>query len=256
MIPKIIHYCWFGNNPFPKLSKKCIKSWRKYCPDYEIIEWNEDNYDLQNAPLYVKQAYAKKKWAFVTDYVRLQIVYEFGGIYLDTDVELLQPLDFLLVHNAFFGFQHDNCISTGLGFGAIKGLTLLLNIMEDYSNIPFVKSDGSMDLTACPERNSHVFKEFGFALDGTNQMIDKIALYGTEYFCPMSWNERKLSITNRTVSIHWYSASWWNNAQRKYEKKRKKQKKINLIKAKLKNVIGTKFYDRLKKCFGENKCHK
>ena len=93
MIPKIIHYCWFGRNPKPKLALKCIKSWKKYCPDYEIIEWNEDSFDIESAPLYVRQAYEAKKWAFVTDYVRLYAMTKFGGIYMDTDVEVIKPLD-------------------------------------------------------------------------------------------------------------------------------------------------------------------
>ena len=110
MIPKIIHYCWFGRNPKPKLAEKCIKSWKKYCPEYEIIEWNEDNYDLSSAPLYVRQAYEAKRWAFVTDYIRLQVIYENGGIYLDTDVELRKSLDPLLVHQAYFGFEDEKNI--------------------------------------------------------------------------------------------------------------------------------------------------
>lgn len=104
-IPKVIHYCWFGHDPKPKLAEKCIKSWKKKCPDYKIIEWNEENFDISACPLYVRQAYEAKKWAFVTDYVRLKVVYEHGGIYLDTDVELKKNLDFLLNHKAYFGFE-------------------------------------------------------------------------------------------------------------------------------------------------------
>ena len=114
MIPKTIHYCWFGGNPLPKLAKKCIKSWKKYCPDFEIIEWNEANFDISSAPLYVRQAYEAKKWAFVTDYVRLYALTSYGGIYMDTDVEVIKPLDFFLNHDAFSGFESEKSIPTGI----------------------------------------------------------------------------------------------------------------------------------------------
>ena len=119
-IPKVIHYCWFGGNPKPKLVQKCIHSWKKYCPDYEIIEWNESNFDISSCPLYVRQAYDVKKWAFVSDYARLKIIHTCGGIYLDTDVELIKSLDSLLEYNAFFGFEDGKYVATGLGFGAVS----------------------------------------------------------------------------------------------------------------------------------------
>ena len=122
MIPKLIHYCWFGHNPLPKDAKRCIRSWKKYCPDYVIKEWNEDNFDISQCPQYVRQAYEAKKWAFVSDYVRLKLVHDHGGVYMDTDVELLKPLDRLLSHKAYFGFEDDGLqINTGLGFGAERG---------------------------------------------------------------------------------------------------------------------------------------
>ena len=160
-IPRTIHYCWFGRNPLPKLAQKCIKSWKKYCPDYEIIQWNEDNYDLSAAPLYVRQAYEAKKWAFVTDYVRLQVVYEHGGIYLDTDVELIKKLDPLLQYDAYFGFEDGKHIATGLGFGAVKGAPILRELMEDYHDIPFILPDGGYDTKTCPVRNTEVFLRHG-----------------------------------------------------------------------------------------------
>ena len=116
-IPKVLHYCWFGGAPKPKNIQNCIRSWKKYCPDYEIIEWNEQNFDVSQS-LYTRQAYDARRWAFVADYARLKILYEQGGIYMDTDVELLRSLDDLLVYPAFFGFQHNNEVATGLGFGA------------------------------------------------------------------------------------------------------------------------------------------
>ena len=132
-IPKVIHYCWFGKGEMPKLAKKCIRSWKKYCPDYEIICWNEDNFDLsQNR--YMREAYEAGKWAFVSDFARLKIIYENGGIYLDTDVEIIKPIDDLTVNRGFMGFDEKGIVATGLGFGAEKGNEI---IGEFFNGITF-----------------------------------------------------------------------------------------------------------------------
>lgn len=208
MIPKTIHYCWFGGNPLPKLAEKCIKSWKKYCPDYEIIRWDESNYDIASAPLYVRQAYEAKKWAFVTDYVRLQVIYEHGGIYLDTDVELIKPLDRFLAHQAYFGFEDQNYIATGLGFGGKKGTPILFEMMEDYTSISFVLDDGSYDMTSCPVRNTNVFLRHGLIQNGQYQEIDGFALYPKDVFCPKDNSTKKIIVTDNTSCIHHYSGSW------------------------------------------------
>ena len=257
MIPKIIHYCWFGGNPLPKLAQKCIKSWKKYCPDYEIIEWNESNFDISSAPLYVRQAYELKKWAFVTDYVRLKVVYENGGIYLDTDVELIKPLDSFLIYDSFFGFEH-KFIATGLGFGAIKNNGLLKNMMEDYNDIPFILNNGLYDNLPCPDRNSHVFLEYGFIINGKTQIIDNNAVFSAEYFCPRQWDDKTIKLTKNTYSIHHYTASWKTKEeikkQEKYQKRIKKhikiekrEKRVLLFKSKIKKILGESFYGFLKK---------
>jgi len=152
-IPKVIHYCWFGGNEKSKLIKKCIDSWKKYCPDYEIKEWNESNFDIE-INNYVKEAYEAKKWAFVSDYARLWIVYNYGGIYLDTDVELIKSLDNLLNYKAYFGSEDGKLINTGLGFGAIKDNEFVKKIKDDYEYIHFIKDDGTYDITPCPKRNT------------------------------------------------------------------------------------------------------
>ena len=209
MIPKKIHYCWFGRNPKPPLAEKCISSWKKYCRDYEIIEWNEDNYDLSQAPLYVRQAYETKKWAFVTDYVRLQIVYEQGGIYVDTDVEFRKKPDELLNHQAYFGFESMNYVTTGVGFGAVKGCQILKDLMDDYQDVPFLLEDGSCDLTACPIRNNEVFLRHGLKQDGTRQVLHgDVLILPKEYLSPVEQSTNELRCTKETISIHWYSASW------------------------------------------------
>lgn len=141
-IPKKIHYCWFGRNPLPESAKKCIESWKKYCPAYEIIEWNEDNFDLTENR-YAREAYEQKKWAFVSDYARLKIVYEQGGIYMDVDVELIKPLDELTELDGYMGFEKEidgqMWIATGLGFGARAGHPIVGALLKDYEDIPFIK---------------------------------------------------------------------------------------------------------------------
>ena len=140
MLPKKIHYCWFGGNELPDLAIKCIESWKKYCPDYEIIEWNETNFDLECCD-FVKEAYKAKKWAFVSDYARLKVVYDNGGIYLDTDVELVKSLDILLQEKCYFGEETTGYVATGLGFGAENGnrtsdfFPLCINSLRDFSDL-------------------------------------------------------------------------------------------------------------------------
>lgn len=211
-IPKVIHYCWFGGNPLPKDAKRCIESWKKFCPDYQIIEWNESNFDYTDN-LYAKQAMECKRWAFVSDYARLKIVYEQGGIYLDTDVELIRPLDSLLDLEAFFGFESNRCkqeaeVATGLGFGARKGNAVVKAMMEDYETIPFLKEDGTPDMTPCPERNTRVLVGLGLRTDGTRQTMAGAEIFPAEYFCPIGFQSDQSNITKDTYSIHHYHASW------------------------------------------------
>jgi len=255
MIPKVIHYCWFGGNPKPKLAKKCIRSWKKYCPDSEILEWNESNYDLSSAPLYVRQAYERKKWAFVTDYVRLQVVYDHGGIYLDTDVELLRSLDDLLENKAYFGFEDGECIATGLGFGAEKGIQILKEMMEQYHHCPFILPDGTYDLETCTERNTKVFIQHGLQPNGKYQVLDDNVFILPECVLrPYHDWKGTLNIVPETISIHWYNASWQPDSY-------KKDKESSVNKAKemrrkeffhclpqrvLRKILGNATVDRIK----------
>lgn len=262
MIPKVIHYCWFGGNEKPKLFKKCYKSWKKYCPGYEIIEWNESNFDISSCPLYVRQAYEAKKWAFVTDYVRLKVIYDNGGIYFDTDVELKKCPDFLLEYKAFFGFERGKCINTGLGFGAEKGTNLLSELMQDYDDILFIKEDGSFDITPCPERNTDIFIKHGLIQDDSKQLIDdNILILPTSFLCPVDYKTGELKLTSETVSVHWFSASWHDSlkydtlvAKKRAEKKLIKRKNFRDRLVHLPNyvflkVLGQERYERLKQSF-------
>lgn len=255
MIPKTIHYCWFGRNPLPKLAKKCIKSWKKYCPDYEIIEWNEDNFDISACPLYVRQAYEAKKWAFVTDYVRLKVVYDHGGIYLDTDVELKKPLDALLSYGAYFGFEDGVHIATGLGFGAEKGHPLLKELMDDYAEIPFVREDGSFDTLPCPQRNTAILLRHGMQQNDSRQVLDgNILILPSEYFCPLSYQNGRKKCTENTISIHWFDASWQSEAQKKTHKDTVKKWNAAMRKDYVRHIpnrlmralLGTARYNKLK----------
>lgn len=219
-IPKVIHYCWFGGNPLPTSATKCIESWKKYCPDYEIIQWNERNYDLASAPLYVRQAYEAKKWAFVTDYIRLEIVYQHGGIYLDTDVEVIRSLDPLLRHDCFIGRQPGFQVNTGSGFGAVKGHPLLKIMLDDYQDIPFIKENGEMDLWTCPHRNSQWLFEHGLRYDDSYQELAGAAIYPIEYFSPKDAYTRVISKTKNTYSIHHCDGSWNPNETKQVHAKR------------------------------------
>lgn len=209
MIPKTIHFCWFGRNEKPTLVKKCIESWKAKCPDYRIIEWNEDNFDItQNT--YAREAYTAKKWAFVTDYARLWIIHKYGGIYLDTDVELLKPLDDLLGNSAFLGWEDTGKIATGLGFGAEAGNPVIWCMLQDYMNIHFQNLDGSLDTLPCPVRNT---KSVAHLLpEKTNYdkitRIQDATIYPREYFCPLSADGSTMIKTENTYSIHWFTASW------------------------------------------------
>ncbi len=237
MIPKVIHYCWFGGNELPKLAKKCIRSWKKHCPDYEIKRWDESNFDINECPLYVRQAYENKKWAFVTDYIRLKLVYENGGIYLDTDVEVQKNIDEFLKYDAFFGFENGELINTGSGFGAKTNHPIVKEIMDQYENISFIKEDGSFDLLACPARNTEVFLKHGLLKNDKFQVLhEKVAILPTEYFCPINSVTKEKNITSNTYTIHWFSGSWlpW-----------KEQAKQNILKC-IGKVIGTKNANKIK----------
>lgn len=254
MIPKVIHYCWFGHTPKPKLFYKCYKSWKKKCPEYEIVEWNESNFDISSCPLYVRQAYEAQKWAFVTDFVRLKIIYENGGIYLDTDVEVRKNLTSLLKYDAYFGFENNCFIATGLGFGAIKKSKIIEELIKDYETIPFVLNDGEYDETPCPERNTPHFKKYGFEINGETQVKDNICVFSSEYLSPLSFETGKKHITQNTISIHWYSASWKTKEQLEYYKKTKSKERqekrkdyiIHIPNRLIKKALGEEKYKKLK----------
>ncbi len=211
MIPKIIHYCWFGRKPLPKLALKCIASWKKFLPDYEIKEWNEDNFDVNSIP-YIAQAYKHKKYAFVSDYARFKILYEQGGIYFDTDVEVIKSIDDILAKGAFFGLEQDItenfACAPGLGFACNPGLGLLREMLELYKNLDFKQSDGSLNQKTIVEYFSEMLLKKGLQPISGIIEFEGVFIYPPDYFCPKPSEFGKIQITENTRTIHHYAASW------------------------------------------------
>ena len=205
MIPKKIHYCWFGKKELPAKAIHCIESWRKHCSEYEIIEWNEDNYDVYQNP-YTTYVYNSKKFAFLSDYARLQIILKEGGLYFDVDVEVVRSLDELLVHNAFFGFETKEYINTGVGFGAEADNPIVACMLREYDQL----LDGMHGTIGCPILNTRALLNHGLKLNGEKQDIDGAAIYPIQYFNPYDDPTGVLNKTEETFSIHWYAKSWMN----------------------------------------------
>ncbi len=206
MIPKIIHYCWFGPNEKTKLANKCIDSWRMYCSDYRIIEWNEQNFDIYIYP-YAQYCYENKKYAFLSDFVRLLKVYEYGGIYFDVDVEVIRNIDDLLMYPAYFGFENKKHINTGLGFGAEKENPIVYAMLNHYL---LMEPDrfGNYPINKCPQLNTEALVPYGLKLNGKNQQIEGAQILSKEYLNPLEDATGVLSITENTYSINWYGKSW------------------------------------------------
>lgn len=221
MIPKTIHYCWFGGKPLPESAKRCIESWKKYCPDYQIIEWNDTNYDITKN-LYMKEAYECRRFAFVSDYARLDVVYSYGGIYLDTDVELVRAPDALLKLSGFCGVERDShCVALGQGFGAEKGNPTVKRMLDAYTNAHFIVN-GEQDLTPEPKRNTKTLRSIGYTEQTGITTCEAMTIFPAEYFCPKSFETGALFLTENTISIHHYGVSWYSPTERYARALRKK----------------------------------
>lgn len=225
-IPKKIHCCWFSGDEKPGLYQKCIDSWKVYCPDYEIIEWNQDNYDVTKN-LYMRQALEARKWAFVSDYARLDLVYTYGGIYMDMDMELVSSLDSVLGHKAYFSFDCYNCVEMGASFGAEPGLPILKTMMKQYETIPFVNEQGGFNLAPQPIHMVNSFKAAGLKLDGCFQVIDEMAFYPIEYFCPIDFDMGLSVVEKAVIGIHHFGDSWF--ASDKMNEKRRKTESLQSL---------------------------
>lgn len=214
VIPRVIHYCWFGRGEKPDLVVRCIKSWKQLLFDYEIIEWNEDNFDI-DSNLYVREAYMAKKYAFVSDYARFLILYKFGGLYMDTDVEVIKPLDEILTNGAFMGFENNTYVSPGLIMGAHKHNVIIKACMESYHNRRFILDDGSYDLTVIALHTVKILQAHGLETNGLFQRLDYITIYPKTFFCPLNWNNHKTDFSKDTCTIHHFAGSWATENQRK-----------------------------------------
>lgn len=210
-IPKIIHYCWVGGNPKPQSVLYCIESWKRCCPDYEIREWNETNYDFTKNE-YMRQAYEAKKWGFVPDYARLDIVWEHGGIYLDTDVEMVRSFDHLLEQDCFFGFESTggkkDYVNCGHGFGAVPHHEAVKYARDMYDRLVFANPDGSLNLLASPYYTTQSLRQLGLMQENRDQKLPGVQVYASDVLCPKNFHTGKLHQTARTVSIHHFTASW------------------------------------------------
>lgn len=207
MIPRRIHYCWFGRRPMPELALKCIESWHKYMPDYEYKLWNEDNFDVNTVP-YVKEAYESGKYAFVTDYVRLFALYNEGGIYMDTDVEVLKPYDDLLVLSGFTGYEGSKNLPPVTGTMASEaGNAWVKEQIDSYINAHFIMSDGSFDTTTNTTRISRIMNMGGFVSDGKKQVYKGMHIFPVEFFCPRQ-TTGEIFMTDNTYCDHHFMGSW------------------------------------------------
>lgn len=260
VIPKKIHYCWFGRNPKPKMAEKCIRSWKKYLKGYEIIEWNEDNYDISQKPHYVREAYENKKWAYVSDYARFDILFQYGGVYFDTDVEVIRDMSRLLEKGAFMGCEKDGLVSgadekskgkktvnPGLGIAVAPGLGIYKEILDSYQEDRFILEDGSFNYKTIVTRTTDILIGHGLKNICEIQNVGGITIYPTEYFCPKSFEDGIIRKTSNTYSIHHFDSSWYTEEQQQRKKQkwdkakqreqREKKKRRSQRKKQVRNII-------------------
>jgi hypothetical protein len=218
-IPKIIHYIWFGTKPLPDEYKVYIESWHKYCPDYEIKEWNESNYDISTHP-FIRETAAANRPGFTADYARLDIIYKYGGIYLDVDVELVRNIDELLYCSAYCGFHSAygvSYINMGNGFGARRNHPMIKAFRDEYDSISFSKLENPKSLVkyfASPHTQTKTICEYGLVPNGEFQIINDMAVFPSIYFDPFSTVTNNNYANSLTYSIHHYAASWLTDDER------------------------------------------
>lgn len=210
MIPKIIHYCWFGSKKLPPEYQRYLQSWQKFCPDYRIIRWDQTNYDVTKNH-YMYQAYQRGKWSFVSDYLGFDVVYHYGGIYLDTDVELVKNLDDLLSNQAFMGFEENEkgfSVAPGLGFGAQKNDPVIRQLRQMYNGLDFIDQKGRINTLTIPVYTTDFLNQWGLKQNNQLQEVAGVKIYPTDFFAPMDFLTGEIKLTANTYSIHHYSATW------------------------------------------------
>lgn len=243
-IPKVIFYCWFGGNELPDYAMKCIESWKKYCPDYKIEQVDESNFDISDCP-YAVEAYKAKKYAFVTDYVRLKKLYDEGGIYFDTDVELVRPIDDLMYYEGFAGFEksyfesgNKYYVSTGLGLASAPHNPFIGAMLEDYKGIHF-NDRGVLDMTPCPERNTKALVKMGVIPNNKLQIVDNFLFAPSDWFCPKNFVTGKTKLTENSRAVHLYAGSWKENSARTRLKRKVRTSRVGRLLLRIKyKLIG------------------
>lgn len=213
MIPKVIHYCWFGSKELPQLEQYCIETWKKKLPSYEIKLWNETNFNVEECD-YVKQAYDKRKYAFVSDYVRAKILYEYGGIYLDTDVEVLKDLTSFLENEAFLGFENRTTVGTAV-MAFSKGHFVMKQMLVYYHKHPFLSGNGTENLTTNVTILNSILEAEGMIRENRFQKFKGIVVYPRSYFFPKKISETKFNVTDNSCTIHRMNGSWLTERQKK-----------------------------------------
>lgn len=213
MIPKIIHYCWFGGSSLPKLEQRCMESWHRFLPDYKIMRWDESTFDV-NSTSFTSEAYRARKYAFVADFVRLHALKKYGGIYLDTDVEIVRSLDDLLQYEAFGGFETDRVMQTGV-LAMSSENRIFKEFYNRYLSMEFEVAENGVVKT---KANSHILADIlsvhGLRLDNSRQNICGMEIFPQEYFCPIDQGSRKINQTINTYCIHYLSGSWYPKSTR------------------------------------------
>lgn len=249
MIPKVIHYCWFGRNPLPESAVKCIESWRKFMPDYEIKEWNEDNFDVNIIP-YTAEAYSVGKYAFVSDYARFWVLYHYGGVYFDTDVEVIKPMDDIIEKGPYMGVEvmckilpEDligyPMVNPGLGVGAPTGMEFYKKVLDFYAGAHFLREDGSIIPGTVVAHTTRLLVKEGLQKQEELQQIAGMNIYPLDYFNPFDDLTGRLTITERTRSIHWYARTW-----------QQRPPFVHWLSRMVHRVVGNNIYKLRKKLFG------
>ena len=234
MIPKTIHYVWFGGNPLPPLAVKCITSWKKYLPEYEIIEWNESNFPFDKFP-FAKEALENRKFAHASDVARLYALMEYGGVYMDTDVEVIKSLDVFLNKKAFSGFENDDFVPTGIMASEKEGVWVT-EMLEYYNGRSFIKGNGDLDTVSNTFIITQIMKEKGFVMNNSFQEIeDYVSFYPNDYFCPKSYKTGKIELTDNSYTIHHFAKSWIPKSKRWK----------NIVKMKVMNLFGAERVQRI-----------
>ena len=237
MIPKRIHFCWFSREEYPDNIKKCLNTWHEILPDYEIIKWDGDNFDF-SVNKYAQEAYENKKWAFASDYVRLYVLYHYGGIYLDSDIEVLKSFDPLLENKAFTGFESQGSVAAWI-FGTEKSNPIFKEFLEHYENRSFVKPDGKFDVTPNPIPISKICAKHGMKNIDEMQVLDEITIYPERFFSGKSIVDGKIRITNDTYTIHHFDGTWQSERERT----------IKAIKYKIFGLMGEGSYPLIRKWY-------